>query len=98
MPQVTVLMAVHNGEPYLQQAIQSILSQSFRDYEFLIVDDASTDNSSKLLSSLSDARVRVVANKKQLGLSSSLNQGIEASEGAYIARMDHDDISQPERL
>ena len=98
MPKVTVLMAVHNGEPYLQQAVQSILGQSFQDFEFLIVDDASTDNSGKLLSGLSNAKVRIIANGKQLGLSSSLNQGIEASEGTYIARMDHDDISLPERL
>jgi glycosyltransferase involved in cell wall biosynthesis len=98
MPKVSVVMAVHNGEPYLGQAINSILEQSFTDFEFVIIDDASTDGSSEELSGLSDERIRVIENKRHVGLSSSLNRGIEAAKGEYLARMDHDDISLPERL
>ena len=98
MPKVSVVMAVHNGEPYLKQAVESILEQGFRDFEFLIIDDASTDGGRELLSGLSDQRLRVIANSTQLGLSGSLNKGIEVADGEYIARMDHDDISLLERL
>jgi len=91
-------MAVHDGGTYLGQAIESILEQSFTDFEFVIIDDASTDGSSRTLSGLSDERIRVMGNSKQLGLSRSLNKGIAAAKGEYIARMDHDDISLTERL
>lgn len=91
-------MAVHNGEPYLPRAIDSILGQRFREFEFLIIDDASSDNSPAIVSSYLDERVRIIRNRKQLGLSRSLNKGIEMAKGEYIARMDHDDISLPDRL
>jgi glycosyltransferase involved in cell wall biosynthesis len=91
-------MAVHNGEAYLTQAVESILSQTFQDFEFLIIDDASTDQSHKMLSGFNDERVRLIAHSHKLGLSSSLNEGIELALGDYIARMDHDDICRPQRL
>lgn len=91
-------MAVHNGEAYLAQAVESILSQTFQDFEFLIIDDASTDQSHKMLSGFNDERVRLIAHSHKLGLSSALNKGIELAEGEYIARMDHDDVCRPQRL
>ena len=98
MPKVSVVMAIHNGEAYLAQAVKSILTQIFQDFEFLIIDDASTDQSHKMLSGFTDERVRLIAHSHKLGLSSSLNKGIDLAQGEYIARMDHDDISIPERL
>jgi glycosyltransferase involved in cell wall biosynthesis len=98
VPKITVLMAVHNGGLFLQQAVESILRQSFHDFEFLIVDDASSDDSIMNLAVFQDERIRLLKNKKQLGLSRSLNIGLEAARGKYIARMDHDDASAPHRL
>lgn len=97
-PKVTVLMAVHNGMPYLSEAVDSILGQSFRDFEFLVIDDASTDGSLDLLHKYSDKRIRIISNMNQLELARSLNLGIDSASGDYIARMDHDDISLPTRL
>lgn len=91
-------MAVYNGIPYLKEAIKSILNQSYKDFEFIIVDDASTDESWKYLKSIKDKRVILVKNGKNLGLALSLNKAIKKSNGAYIARMDADDISYPHRL
>ncbi|MEX1248244.1 MAG: glycosyltransferase [Anaerolineales bacterium] len=98
MPKVTVLMAVRNGMPYLAGAIDSVLRQTFDEFEFVIIEDASTDDSRKVLNSYSDKRLRLVFNRKQLGLSRSLNKGLDIASGQYIARMDHDDISLPRRL
>ncbi len=97
-PRVTVLMAVHNGLPYLSEAMESILDQTFSDLEFLIVDDASTDGSLDLLQRHPDRRIRIIINQKRLELSRSLNLGLEVALGEYIARMDHDDISYSSRL
>ncbi|MEN6324654.1 MAG: glycosyltransferase [Syntrophomonas sp.] len=98
LPLVTVLMAVYNGEAYLKESIESILNQTFVDFEFLIIDDASTDNSRMLLGKYRDFRIRVVGNSQNLRLAKSLNRGIEMARGKYIARMDADDISLPQRL
>lgn len=97
-PLVTVLMAVYNGEKYLREAIESILKQSLGFFEFIIVDDASTDNSRKLVESYRDPRIRVVINPYNLRLAVSLNRGLSMARGKYIVRMDADDISHPERL
>ncbi len=97
-PKVTVLMAVYNGEKYLADAISSILKQTFTDIEFLIINDGSTDKSSSIINSFNDGRINLVNNEKNLGLISSLNIGIRLAKGEYIARMDCDDISVPERL
>lgn len=95
---VSVVMAVHNGLPYLSEAVESILVQSWEDLEFIIIDDASTDESMKVLSQFADERIQVFQNTKREGLAKSLNSGIDASKGDYIARMDADDISLPKRL
>lgn len=97
-PEVTVLMSVYNGEKYLRQAVESILSQSMPDFEFIIIDDGSNDNSLAIIRCYSDPRIRLIQNKTNFGLVKSLNIGIELAKGKYIARMDCDDVSLPERL
>lgn len=98
VPKVSVLMAVYNGERYLQTALDSILKQSFRDFELIIVDDASTDGTASLLDACSDLRISRYRNPKNLGLTKSLNVGLGLTNGSYIARMDADDVSHPDRL
>jgi len=97
-PAVTVLMAVRDGERHLRPALESILRQTFDDFEFLIVDDASADATREVIASYGDPRVRLVANSEHLGLTESLNRGIALARGRYLARMDADDLSDPERL
>ncbi|GAG00685.1 unnamed protein product, partial [marine sediment metagenome] len=97
-PKVTVLMSVYNGEKYLREAIDSILNQTFKDFEFLIVNDGSTDSSRDIVLSYNDPRIRLVDNEKNIGLTGSLNKGLRLAKGEYIARMDADDISTPDRL
>jgi glycosyltransferase involved in cell wall biosynthesis len=97
-PRISVLMPVYNGGDYLRPAIESILNQSFRDYEFLIIDDGSTDSSRAIADSFIDPRIRRINNGRNLGLIATLNHGIELARGVYIARMDCDDISFPERF
>lgn len=91
-------MSVYNGEKYLIEAIDSILSQTYTDFEFLIIDDGSTDRTSEILFSYDDPRIRIVTNKENIGLTKSLNKGLALARGEYIARMDADDISHPERF
>lgn len=97
-PLVSVVMSVHNGECYLRQAIQSIFCQSFLNYEFIIIDDASTDATPDILLQFKDPRLAIIRNTGNLGLTASLNIGIRAARGKYVARMDADDISVPHRL
>ena len=98
LPLITVLMPVYNGIKYLGEAIQSILNQTFQNFEFIIIDDGSTDDSVKIIKSYDDNRIRLVENKNNLGQSETLNKGLSLTRGNYIARMDQDDISMPERL
>lgn len=97
---ISVVMSVYNGLGYLEESVQSVLSQTLNDFEFIIVDDFSTDGSSELLVALSeaDARIRLIKNESNLGLTKSLNIGISTAKGKYIARMDADDICLPDRL
>lgn len=97
-PKVSVLMPVFNGGNYLKASIESILSQDFPDFEFLIVNDGSTDNTAQIISSYPDRRIRTINNGHNLGLVSSLNTGIDNARGKYIVRMDSDDISFKKRL
>jgi glycosyltransferase involved in cell wall biosynthesis len=100
MPKVSVIMSVFNGEPYLSQAIESILGQTFDDFEFIIVDDGSTDSSPMILETFAkkDVRIRLLRNDSNSGLIASLNKAFQAAKGKYIARQDADDISLRERL
>lgn len=97
-PKVTVLMPVFNGVPFLSEAISSILRQTFEDFEFLIIDDGSTDGSGRIIESFDDTRIRFVKNEVNLGLVAALNCGMQLARGEYIARMDADDISRPHRI
>ena len=101
MPLISVLMSNFNtDEEYLREAIESILDQTFTDFEFIIVDDASTDDSLSVIESYSrsDKRISILKNDTNLGLAASLNRGLEKATGKYIARTDSDDIYFPERL
>ena len=97
-PKVTVLMSVYNGEKYLRESIDSILNQTFNNFEFLIIDDASTDSSLNILHSYSDPRIKLIKNRENIGQAESLNFGFQKAKGKYIARMDQDDISSLRRL
>src|SRR5659263_168424 len=97
-PKVTVLMAVYNGERYLREAIESILGQSFADFEFFIVNDGCTDSSRDIILSYRDPRIRLIDNQENIGLTKSLNIGLSLASGEYVARQDADDISYPTRI
>jgi glycosyltransferase involved in cell wall biosynthesis len=96
-PEVTVIVPVYNGAAYLAETINSLLSQTFRDFELLVIDDGSTDASSEIVRSFNDERVRLIQ-KKNGGLCEALNLGIAEAKAPFIARCDQDDISYPERL
>jgi glycosyltransferase involved in cell wall biosynthesis len=95
---ITVLMPVYNAASDLRRAIESILGQSYADFEFLIIDDGSIDQSVEIVESYSDRRIRLFRNEKNLGLSPTLNKGLELAGGELVARMDADDFSYPDRL
>ncbi|NGP46765.1 glycosyltransferase family 2 protein [Bacillaceae bacterium SIJ1] len=95
---VTVLMPVYNGAKYLSEAIESILNQTYKEFDLLIINDGSTDNSEEIINRFSDDRIKYIANDKNIGLIRTLNKGICLVRSEYIARMDADDISLPMRL
>jgi glycosyltransferase involved in cell wall biosynthesis len=97
-PSVSVVMSVYNSENYLREAIDSVLNQSFSDFEFIIINDGSIDNSPSIINSYSDKRIVLIENDENKGLIYSLNKGIEIAKGKFIARMDADDICLPKRL
>jgi glycosyltransferase involved in cell wall biosynthesis len=99
-PCVSVVMSVYNSDLYIQKSLESILLQTFQDWEFIIIDDCSQDNTLSIISqyALQDPRIRIIRNHENLGVVKSLNIGIELAQGKYIARQDGDDISMPERL
>jgi glycosyltransferase involved in cell wall biosynthesis len=95
---VSVVLPVYNGSKYLGLAIDSILTQSFKDFELIVVNDGSTDASGEVIGSFNDNRLKVITNPTNVGITKSLNIGVKAATGKYIARMDSDDISEPIRL
>jgi glycosyltransferase involved in cell wall biosynthesis len=97
-PLVSVIMPVYNGEKYLREAIDSILNQTFSDFEFLIFNDGSTDNSENIILSYDDSRIQYIKNESNIKLIATLNKGIELAKGKYIVRMDADDLSAPTRI
>lgn len=97
-PIVSVLLAVHNGGALLDEAIHSILAQTFTDFELLVIDDGSTDDSYQRAAAFKDPRIRIIRNERNLGLTRSLNRGLSEACGEYVARQDADDISRPNRL
>lgn len=97
-PQVTVLTAVYNGLPYLKEAIESTLSQSYSNFEYLIIDDGSTDGSVECIESYKDPRIRFVKNAKNLGTANTINRALSLIRTPYVVRLDQDDVSLPRRI
>jgi len=97
-PSITVLMPVYNAAPYLRESIDSVLSQTFTDFEFLIINDGSTDQSEEIILSYSDKRIRYFKNPINLKLIQTLNKGFGLALGKYLVRADADDINYPNRL
>jgi glycosyltransferase involved in cell wall biosynthesis len=97
-PLVTVLMPCYNSSDYLESCIESILSQSYANFELLIVEDGSTDDTPKILKKYQDKRIRCITNIVNKGVTFSLNKGLKLAKGEYLARMDADDIMLPNRL
>ncbi len=91
-------MSAYNAESYLAQAMESILAQTFSDWELLIINDGSTDQSAAIINAYRDPRLKLINNPRNIGLTKSLNIGLHAAQTPYIARLDTDDISLPERL
>lgn len=98
MPEVSVLMSVYNGEEYIEETIRSILNQSFQDFEFIIIDDGSTDNTGSIIQSFSDPRIRLYRLAKNQGVAEALNFGLQHVQGKYIAKADADDLYSSDRL
>jgi glycosyltransferase involved in cell wall biosynthesis len=98
VPRVSVLTALYNDERFVAAAIESVLGQTFSDFELVIVNDASTDRSRAIAASYPDPRIRLIDNDRNLGLTRSLNRGLSLVRGEYVARLDADDVSLPERL
>ena len=97
---LSVVMPVHNGEKYLRKAIESVLSQTYAHFEYIIVNDGSKDNSEIIIKEFQqhDSRIRYIKLERNSGISNALNVGIKASQGEYIVRMDCDDINHAERF
>ena len=98
MPRVTFLMPVYNGGVFLEEAVASMLAQTYQDFEILIIDDGSTDGSSERLAAMTDPRIRHERNATNIGLAASLNRGMSLCESTFVARMDCDDRCDPRRL
>lgn len=98
IPAVSVLLPVHNGAAYLRAALDSVRRQTFRDFELIVVDDGSTDESPAIVRSFDDPRIRLIQSFVQLRICKVLNLGIEHARGRFLARMDADDVCHPRRL
>ena len=97
-PRVSILMAVYNGSRYLREAMDSVFAQDYRDYEFVIVDDCSTDDTPAIIGSYNDPRVVYIRNERNAGQTPSLNVALRAARGEYVARIDADDAYRPGKL
>ena len=95
---ISVILPLYNAAAYVEEAVQSILNQSFPDFELIIIDDCSTDNSCAIVQNIIDERIQLMKKPVNTGYTDSLNFGIKIAKGSYIARMDADDISHPKRL
>ena len=98
LPTVSVLMAAYNGEAFIAETVESVLSQTLGDFELVIVDDASTDNTAGVLDRFDDPRVVRIRNETNLYLHPAINVGLAKCQGEFVARIDHDDIAEPTRL
>lgn len=97
-PKITVFMPMFNAEKFIGEAVDSILNQTFKDFELLIIDDGSNDQSREIVEKYQDSRIRLYVNERNRGLPYTRNRGLELARGKYLAVMDADDISDPYRL
>lgn len=97
-PKISVLVATYNAEPFIAQTIEAVLAQTFTDFELVILDDASTDATAKIVAEFTDKRIVFLQNSKNLGISDTRNKLLQKAKGEYIAILDHDDICMPNRL
>jgi glycosyltransferase involved in cell wall biosynthesis len=97
-PKVSVMMGTYNTSKYIGECIESVLNQTFQDFEFIIINDKSTDDTLEVIKRYNDKRIIVINNNKNLGVAESLNKGLRKAKGKYIAIMDSDDVMMPERL
>lgn len=97
-PQISALMTVYNGENFIEKTIDSILNQTFKDFELIIVNDASTDNTLNIIKKFNDSRIRIVELNNNLGVGGAIIEGLKYVNGEYIAKVDADDIYHPERF
>ena len=98
MPLISVILPAYNAEKFIKDAIQSILDQTFEDFELIIINDCSTDNTLQIIKKFQDPRIKIIDNKTNLKIVRSLNSGMEIATGKFVARMDADDISLPTRF
>ena len=98
MPELSIIMPLFNNERYVGQAIQSLLSQSYTDFELFVVDDASNDKILQIVKSFSDSRIRILHNHQNQGIVYSRNKGLEVAKGSFIAPFDSDDVAMPEKF
>lgn len=98
MCKISIVMPVYNGEKYIKESIDSILGQTLKDFEFIIINDCSTDKTEEIINNYNDKRILLVNNESNLGIANTLNKGINIAKGKYIARMDADDICNFDRL
>ena len=89
-PRVSAIIAAYNGERFIRPAVESILTQTFRDFELIVIDGCSTDGTPQILAELKDERLRVIRNERNLGIAKSLNKGLALAKGEYVALQDHD--------
>lgn len=98
-PAISIVLPLYNGKAaFLEQAVASLVKQTFADFEIVIVDDGSQNDSLKVVQAIRDSRIRIIKHRKNMGLATTLNTGIQAAKGRLIARMDQDDLSHPKRL
>lgn len=98
MPEISVVMPAYNADRFINEAIRSVLNQSFENFEFIIINDGSADRTKEIISSFNDKRIVYIENDRNKGLAYSFNIGIKTARGRYIARMDADDICEQERF
>ncbi|HUN40311.1 MAG TPA: glycosyltransferase family 2 protein [Acetobacteraceae bacterium] len=98
MPRVSVLMTTYNGAAFIARSIDSVLSQTWHDFEFVVVDDASTDRTPEILGACHDPRLRIIRHEQNQGIVASRNAGFAVASGEFVAALDHDDLYHPERL
>lgn len=98
IPMLSIVMPLYNAAPFVGEAIQSILNQSFKDFELIIIDDGSTDNSLKIAQSFSDKRIRIIHNDRNRGIVYTRNRGLQEMKGRYFAPFDADDIAHPDKF